>query len=69
MEQLEERLFLSAHNDTAKTMLYGSINAGTGTDEIIITKRFKGKGETGEREKETEAGIFYLYFATFSTSP
>ncbi|HET6364729.1 MAG TPA: hypothetical protein VFG02_06735 [Nitrospirota bacterium] len=50
-------------------MLYGSINAGTGTDEIIITKRFKGKGETGEREKETEAGIFYLYFATFSTSP
>jgi hypothetical protein len=45
------------------------INGGKGTDEIIITKRLRGKGETGERENETAAGIFYLYFATCSTFP
>jgi len=45
------------------------INGGTGSNEIIITKRLRGTGKTGEREKETAAGISYLYFATFSTSP
>jgi hypothetical protein len=45
------------------------INGGSGTDEIVITKKLREKGETGEREKDTAAGIFYLDFATFTTSP
>lgn len=36
-------------------------------DEIIISKRLRGTGEIEEREKETTAGIFYLYFVTLST--
>jgi hypothetical protein len=45
------------------------INGESGTDEIITIKRLRGKGETGERETETAAGVFSLDFAAFTISP